>query len=165
MIITIYLPPVFASVLFVGESFSSAIRGKNSPGPERVSDNLLELSEFLFSELVAALLLDARSPSAEEFAEVSSLSSLTGSVAGAGRHTVLELPLLAAFTTGGLPEDAQHKGEISAHLLSALRGCNLSGDKALRNSGEPGSEPLGRTNPFFVCPETAVVGVLPALGE
>lgn len=172
---SVHLLAAFASELFVGESFSSAIRGRNSPGPESVRDNLLLLSEALSLSLSLSLLsvlvptlvvLTPLTPSEDELTVQSSLSfSLAGSAAGVGLQTVLELPLLAAFTTGGLPEEAQHNGDISAHLLSALRGCNLSGDNALRNNGEPGSEPLGRTNPFFVCPETAVVGVLPALGE
>lgn len=153
----LYYLAVFVSWLFVGESFSSAIRGNNSPGPDKLRDNLFDPSLLV---LVLLLLTSATET------EASSLStSLTVSVDAVDRQTVLELPLLAALTTGELPDEAQHNGEIKAHLLSALRGCKRSGDKALRNNGDPGSEPFGRAKPFFVCPDTDAVGVLPALGE
>lgn len=43
-----------------------------------------------------------------------------------------------------------HRGEIDFCLLdSAVRGCNLSGLRALRSKGEPGSALLGRLNDFL----------------
>lgn len=43
----------------------------------------------------------------------------------------------------------QHSGERT-HLLSALRGCSRSGERARRSSGELGSAVLARGKPFFV---------------
>lgn len=40
-----------------------------------------------------------------------------------------------------------HNGDMELDLVSAVRGCNRSGDRARRSSGEPGSEVLhGRPN-------------------
>jgi len=40
-----------------------------------------------------------------------------------------------------------HSGEMELDLVSAVRGCNRSGDRARRNSGDPGSDVLhGRPN-------------------
>ena len=42
-----------------------------------------------------------------------------------------------------------HKGEMDFLLVSAVRGCNLSGLRALLSKGEPGSALLGRLKDFF----------------
>lgn len=43
-----------------------------------------------------------------------------------------------------------HRGEMDFCLLdSAVRGCNLSGLRALLSKGEPGSALLGRLNDFL----------------
>ena len=43
-----------------------------------------------------------------------------------------------------------HRGEMDFCLLdSAVRGCNLSGLRALRSKGEPGSALFGRLNDFL----------------
>lgn len=43
----------------------------------------------------------------------------------------------------------QHSGDRT-HLLSALRGCSRSGERALRSSGELGSAVFARGKPFLV---------------
>lgn len=64
--------------------------------------------------------------------------------------------------TAGVAVPEEHKGEIE-HFVSALLGCNLSGDRALLNKGDPGSEPLGLAKLFLDCAVT-VMGADPALG-
>lgn len=48
----------------------------------------------------------------------------------------------------------QHSGDI---FVSALRGCNRSGDNARRRSGELGSADLVRANPAFLLPALTAV--------
>lgn len=48
-----------------------------------------------------------------------------------------------------------HNGDMKLFLTSLLRGCNRSGDRALRSRGDLGSEFFGRPNAFF----DVVVGV------
>lgn len=59
-----------------------------------------------------------------------------------------------------------HNGEIEEGvgfvLLSALRGCNRSGDKARRRRGDPGSALLGLPKPFLL-PEPGVESDVPGL--
>lgn len=65
-----------------------------------------------------------------------------------------------------------HSGDMELHDLvsAAVRGCNRSGDRARRNSGEPGSDPLLDLPPnepdFFpavaVDPDPAPPGEQPA---
>lgn len=113
----------------MGESFSSAILGNNSPGPDRFNDNRFSFVDVVFSLVVRS-------------------SSFSRSCWLFGRHTALVPGRFCDFTTDVFPEE--HSGDINEHLLSALRGCKRSGDKARRSNGEPGSAFLGLTNPFFV---------------
>lgn len=143
---------VDSCVVFVGESFSSAILGRSSPGPDRFNDNRFS-AKFEGTTVLLLLLLLTISAGAWTVLSVSMWWwSLSRSDVAVARQTVAELPLGVAFTTGGFPDDAQQSGDISVHLLSALRGCSRSGDRARRSNGDPGSAPFGRANPFFAWP-------------
>lgn len=51
---------------------------------------------------------------------------------------------------------------VGLFLLSALRGCRRSGERARRRSGEPGSALFGLPNPFLL-PEPGVEREVPGL--
>lgn len=60
-----------------------------------------------------------------------------------------------------------HRGDMELDLVSAVRGCSRSGDRARRNSGEPGSDVLhGRPNDgpavFLQQPDAAATAAVDA---
>lgn len=121
------------------------MRGSSSPGQDRFNESLFS-ARF---DVTTVQLFPAIPMSAGTGTNAVLSPSLSRSVVAVERHTVAELPRGAVFTTGVLPDETQHNGEINVHLLSALRGCNLSGDNARRSNGEPGSAPFGRVKPFL----------------
>lgn len=123
------------SLVLVGESFSSAIRGRSSPGPARVRESLLEF--VCSAEGVASGIGWGGGASSTRCSDCCTIVVV---VFTTGRHTELELTFFKGWWWPA-------RGDISAHLLSALRGCSLSGDSARLSSGDPGSELLGLTKP------------------
>lgn len=85
-----------------------------------------------------------------------------------GGDLVVTVTRGAAWCSSVTLSAGSHSGDMELDLVSAVRGCNRSGDRARRNSGDPGSDVLhGRPNvgpavflqqPAAAAPDVPVAG-------
>lgn len=174
--------PTVEAVVLVGESFSSAMRGKSSPGCWRFRSNAAlpvavlpispEEGEDVDNDKSKLISKVSAQASSSVKVETDCIVVVDGGIDGCEEAAtfVRQIPptgrcfwtfVLTGVGEGELDDEVEglagdgapvQSGDMDEHLLSALRGWSRSGDRALRSKGELGSALLGRANGFLPVP-------------